>query len=130
MKPKLRVTAALLFVDGKLLCARRAPGRSQAGLWEFPGGKIEPGETDEACLKRELHEELKITANIGEKFAVNEHEYDDKIVELRAYWVEMYTGRLEPSDHDKIRWLTVDQLDTLTWAPADIPFVEQLMHEF
>jgi 8-oxo-dGTP diphosphatase len=126
MKPHLIVTAAIIQKNGQVLCARRAPGKSQAGLWEFPGGKVEDFETDEACLARELKEELGLTVTVGEKFATNVHEYDDKIVELRAYWVKSYSGEITLVDHDASKWLPIGQLTTLTWAPADVPFIEAL----
>lgn len=126
MKPYLRVTAAIIVQDDAILCARRAPGKSQAGFWEFPGGKVETGETDEMCLVRELHEELGIDTRVKTHFQTNMHEYDDKIVELVAYWVEWISGDLVPVDHDAIKWLPVSQLNTLQWAPADVPFIEAL----
>lgn len=126
MKPLIKVTAAIICHEDRILCARKAPGRSLAGLWEFPGGKIETGETPEACLARELSEELLMDARIGSLFAVNQHEYEDKIVELAAYWVVDFDGTPALTDHDQIQWLTAAELTDLTWAPADIPFVDKL----
>lgn len=126
MKPQFIVTAAIIINEDRVFCARRAAGKSQAGLWEFPGGKVENGETDEVCLARELHEELGICAEVGRHFMTNVHEYDDKIVELRAYFVNSFEGEIQPNDHDQLKWLPISQLMSLTWAPADIPFINAL----
>ncbi len=122
----IAVTAAIIERDGLVFCARRSPGRHLSGYWEFPGGKIETGETPEQSLIRELKEELNLTCRILGYFATNHHHYTDKTIELTAFNVAIMGGDLRLTDHDSYRWLAIDELQSLTWAPADIPFVTLL----
>jgi len=122
----ITVAAALIKLNGRLLVARRAAGRREAGLWEFPGGKIEPGETAQQCLKRELFEELGITASIGEFFAENIHHYPHGTIRLQAYRVTWEAGTIKLKDHDAVRWLTPVEMSPAEFAPADVPFLAQL----
>ncbi|NQZ09036.1 MAG: NUDIX domain-containing protein [Algicola sp.] len=125
------VAAAIIEHQGKVLVARRKPGSHNGGLWEFPGGKIEPGETARQCLMRELEEELGIQSQIGEAVGENIHypegksegKSDGKSIRLLAYKVRHTGGEIQLHDHDQIQWLTPDQLHTLNWLPADIPLV-------
>ncbi len=109
----------------QVLAARRAPGKHLAGYWEFPGGKIEANETPEACLERELAEEFSIGSKVGPYIGENLHDYGEKVVRLLAYQVEHTSGSFQLVDHDEVRWLSIDQLYEVQWAPADIPLVEQ-----
>ena len=123
----IRVTAALLRdAEGRLLVARRAPGRHLAGAWEFPGGKIEPGEAPEACLARELHEELGITVEVGAHFSTTTHAYEKGAIELLAYEVRWTGGELVLRDHDALAWLRADELGSIALAPADVPIAQAL----
>lgn len=122
----IEVSAAVLMKDGMVLIARRGPGQALSGMWEFPGGKIEPGETSEECLKRELLEEFAITARVGDFFAENIHAYGEKIVHLRAYHAEHVSGDLKLTVHDAAMLLDVADLSNFDFAPADIPFVKKL----
>jgi len=124
MKDEIDVTAAIIVNSGKVLAARRKPGLHLAGYWEFPGGKVKVGETPEICLMRELKEEFSITAKIGSFVGVSTYDYGSKIVRLLAYVVEHYTGEFKLIDHDKMCWLTLDELHTVEWAPADVPLVD------
>ncbi len=119
------VAAAIIERDGRVLAARRRPGIHLAGCWEFPGGKVEPGETPQACLVRELQEELGVQAQIGAFVGESVYDYGGKVVRLLAYRVGQVAGELHPVDHDALRWLLPDELPTLPWAPADVPLVEQ-----
>jgi 8-oxo-dGTP diphosphatase len=121
---EIRVVAAVLVREGCVLAARRGPGRKQAGLWELPGGKVEPGETDQQALVRELDEELGIRASATSAIAENLHHYDHVSVRLIAVPATMRPDEEpEARDHDALRWLPADQLHTVTWAPADIPLL-------
>lgn len=119
------VCAAVIEKDGLVMAARRKKGSHLAGFWEFPGGKIEPGETPELCLARELDEEFGITAEIGAYIGESVHEYSSKVIRLLAYRVPRFAGTLQIIDHDKIVWLSLEELDSIEWAPADIPLVNQ-----
>lgn len=123
----VRVTAAILRrTDGSVLVARRAPGRRLAGQWEFPGGKIEPGESPEACLARELDEELGITVAVGRHVATSRHDDGQLAVELMAYECRLVSGELEPVDHDAIAWVAPARILDYALAVADVPIAQVL----
>jgi 8-oxo-dGTP diphosphatase len=124
----IEVAAAIIFNEqGELLIARRKMGKSQAGLWEFPGGKLEEGETPEACLRRELLEEMSIEIYPYEWFGVNEHDYGTVKIRLIAYKAKYVVGIIRLMDHDEFRWVKIGELGEYAWAPADIPFVDRLL---
>ncbi|MCT7657002.1 (deoxy)nucleoside triphosphate pyrophosphohydrolase [Mycobacterium deserti] len=122
--PDQIVVAGALIADGTLLVAQRARPPELAGLWELPGGKVSPGESDSAALARELHEELGIEvtvgARIGHDVALN------ATMALRAYLVTQTGGTLHPNDHRALRWISIDELDELAWVPADRAWLPQL----
>lgn len=123
----LRVTAAIIRRgDGAIFVARRAPGRRLAGAWEFPGGKIEPGETPEACLARELREELDLEVQVGAHFATSVHDDGVLAVELMAYEVAILRGVPRPVDHDEVAWVAPHALRELALAEADVPIADEL----
>lgn len=119
------VCAAVIEKDGLVMAARRKKGSHLEGLWEFPGGKIEEGETPEVCLARELDEEFGITAEIGMYIGESIHAYSNKIIRLLAYRVPRFEGIIQLIDHDEINWLSPSALESIEWAPADIPLVNQ-----
>lgn len=125
IKTIINVTAAIIVKDGKLLAARRGTGKHLEGYWEFPGGKLEENETPEECLERELTEEFRISSRVGTYIGESVYDYGEKVVRLLAYEVEHTGGNFELVDHDETRWLEIDQLADVDWAPADIPLVEQ-----
>lgn len=95
-------------------------------MWEFPGGKIEPGESPEECLSREILEELGIKVTVLGHFADNDHIYPHGAIRLKAYWVRWIEGVLAPTVHQKIRWVEPRELKRLEFAPADIPLAVKL----
>jgi 8-oxo-dGTP diphosphatase len=126
MSNRIRVVAAVIKKEDKYLITRRAPSKHLAGFWEFPGGKIEEGETPEACLIREIDEELDITVSVRAFFMENEHIYPSKKIILIAFFCEMTAGEITLKDHDKFEWVSKEQFDHYKFAPADIPFVKAL----
>ncbi|WP_027094531.1 8-oxo-dGTP diphosphatase MutT [Cohnella thermotolerans] len=127
----IEVAAAVIEdEEGRILIARRREGKSQAGLWEFPGGKIEPGETAEACIVRELREEMSIDVSPGEYLGENVHDYGDIRIRLIAHRAKYIGGRIRLADHDHCKWVKPGDLTGYEFAPADAPFVERLSGEF
>lgn len=121
-----KVAAALLVKDNKILIAQRKSTDKLAGKWEFPGGKLEVGETLEACLKREMNEEFGIDVNVGDFFGESIFHYETGTIVLYAYWCTWTSGELVAVDHDAYRWVSVEELSQFDFAPADIPFIEKL----
>ena len=123
----IRVTAAILEKDGKILIAKRKTGDELfAGLWEFPGGKVEEGETPEKCMARELKEELDIEVEIGELITSNKHKYPQGIFELLAYRVKHISGEMVLNDHEEMKWATADDMPRFEFPPADLPIIKYL----
>ena len=118
------VAAGILIENGKVLLSRRKQGSHLAGMWEFPGGKAEPGEDPRAALRRELEEELGIRTRIGEIVDVTFHRYDDadKAVLLLFFEAEREPGSPEPSAIDvaEVAWCGIERLDPTTFPPADV----------
>lgn len=127
MTETIDVTAAIIWQEGQVFAARRAPGKHLEGHWEFPGGKVEKGESHQECLLRELNEELGITVNVGQFVGESVFDYGEKKVRLLAYNTELLDGEFTLKDHDEIRWVPINELEDLLWAPADIPFVRQIL---
>jgi len=123
---RLAVTAALVFRDGRLLITQRRPGDHLGGLWEFPGGKIEPGETPEACLRRELEEELGVEVTVGERFAEIAHNYPDRRVHLQFFRCELVRGEPTPLHCAAVAWVTRDELARYEFPAADAALLERL----
>ena len=121
------VTAAILCQAGRVLVAQRADTRGPlAGKWEFPGGKLEPGETPQACLARELREELGIDVAVGALFGESIHADEQGSFRLLAYRVRWLTGALAPRVHAQIAWVTPAEARRLDLLPADAPLAAEL----
>lgn len=117
----VRVVAAVIERDGKVFACRRAPHKSLAGYWEFPGGKVEAGETDQNALEREIAEELGVEIIVGDYLATSYNKAGELDLELVAYFAQLVGDDIRSSaDHDQLRWLTMDELSTVDWAPADL----------
>jgi 8-oxo-dGTP diphosphatase len=120
------VTAGIIRRDGSVLLARRSSGERHAGFWEFPGGKVEDGESPEECLERELNEELGIVTKIGQKCSESSHQYDHGSFCIVAYFVDCVRGDLRPKVHDRLEWVNIDDIKRYKLLPADIPIVASL----
>ena len=123
------VTAAILVHEGRLVIARRKPGKKLAGKWEFVGGKLEAGENPEDGLRRELQEELAIEATIGRFYGESIYTYHHLKVRLLAYVAHSSEGTFQPKDHDLVRLVGISELAGYDFAPADVPFIRRLEQE-
>jgi mutator protein MutT len=119
------VLAAVIERDGRVLVTRRLDHSHLAGLWEFPGGKCDPGESHEACLARELREELGVESRIKEEILVTEHAYPDRTVRLHFRRCEIDTDP-QPLLGQQMKWVTSAELQTLDFPPADRQLIQLL----
>jgi len=129
MPTQIDVVGAVLVRDGTVLAARRGPGRSMAGYWEFPGGKIEPGESPREALVRELREELRCEVSVEGLVETTSHAYDFATVQLTTFFAAIEYGEPQAIEHAELRWIPVADLRSVDWAPADVPAVEHIMRE-
>ena len=120
------MVGAVIVKDGLVLCAQRGPRGSLAGMWEFPGGKIEAGETSRDALEREITEELRCTVTVGDEVTTTIHEYDFGVVSLTTFYCELIEGTPTLTEHADVVWLAPDQLQRLDWAPADVPALQKI----
>jgi 8-oxo-dGTP diphosphatase len=127
-KVVLVAAAALIDVDGRVLLARRPPGKPLAGLWEFPGGKVQPGETPEAALIRELHEELGIDtrASCLAPLAFASHGYESFHLLMPLYACRVWRGLPRAREGQELAWVTKPNLDRYPMPPADVPLIALL----
>lgn len=123
---KLVAAAVIRREDGRVLVVRRAPGEKLAGKWEFPGGKVEEGETLDACLRRELREELGVEAVVSHEVGTSDYFYEHGAIRLIALETRLTQGKLRLSVHDKLDWLLPHEIASLDMAPADIPIIDKL----
>ena len=121
-----QVTAAIILKDNKVLIAQRSPHVKLANKWEFPGGKIELGETPQECLKREIREELDVDIEVLDFFAESMYEYHSGTIKLMAYWCQWISGDFTLNVHSQIAWVNRHELELYDFAPADIPLVDKL----
>lgn len=123
------VVGAVIIENGLVLCAQRGPTGLLGGRWEFPGGKIEPGETPQEALVREIAEELDCSVSVGAQVASTTHEYEFGVVELRTFYCELVVGTPYATEHAELRWVAPADLSALDWAPADIPAVDRIRRD-
>ncbi|RJT44133.1 pyrimidine (deoxy)nucleoside triphosphate diphosphatase [Rahnella woolbedingensis] len=124
------VVAALIEREGKLLLARRDASSDQAGLWEFPGGKVEAGESQPAALARELHEEMGIAATVEDFLATSELQQSSRLIRLHGWRVSGFAGTITLQCHSEIRWVSPADVPSFDLAPADIPLIEAYLAKF
>ncbi len=120
------VCGVILDGEGRYLACRRPEGKHLGGLWEFPGGKVEPGEMPGAALVRELEEELGIRVEVGRRLQDVRWDYGTVVVRLMPFLCGISSGNARPIEHAEVRWIELGSSPGLEWAPADIPVLEEL----
>ena len=125
----VKVVAAIICDDmkekNKIFATARGYGELKGG-WEFPGEKVEPGETPQQALIREIIEELDTEIKVGERIDTVEYDYPTFHISMDCFWAEVKEGHLELKEAEAAKWLTKDQLDSVTWLPADILLIDQI----
>jgi len=130
IKKTVHVVAAIIENENnEILCALRGPEMTLPNYWEFPGGKIEEGESKEEALKREIDEELGCEIEVLKHIDDTTYEYEKVIVRLETYMSIITNGTPKASEHAEIKWVPRKELNTLNWAPADIPTIEKLLSD-
>ena len=124
----VRVVAAVIRDGDRIFATQRGYGEYKDGL-ESPGGKIEPGETPQEALKREIKEELDTTIVVGQLIDTIEYDYPNFHLSMDCFWCEIASGDLVLKEHEAAKWLTKDQLDSVDWLPADVTLINQIREE-
>ena len=124
----VRVVAAVIRKDNKIFATQRGYGEFKDG-WEFPGGKIEEGETPEQALAREIKEELDTEIQVGKLIDTIEYDYPKFHLSMDCFWCEIMQGGLELNEHEAARWLSKEELYSVDWLPADVGVVEKIKKE-
>ena len=122
---QIEVVAAIIHRDGAYFATQRGYGEFE-GMWEFPGGKIEPGESRETALKREIQEELGVDIYIKELLCTTEYDYPTFHLTMHCYLCSVASGEIELREHKSAQWLTAETLDTVEWLPADREIIAML----
>ena len=121
------VVAALIWDGDRFMICQRPAHKARGLLWEFVGGKVEPGETREQALVRECREELAVTVSVGGVFIDVVHEYPDLLVHLTLFNAAIAEGTPQKLEHNDIRWITVDEIPSYSFCPADDEILKRLM---
>ena len=119
------ITAANENGEKMIFATQRGYGEFKDG-WEFPGGKVEPGETPQAALKREIMEELETEIEVGDLIETIEYDYPTFHLSMDCFWAEIVKGDLVLREHEAAKWLTKDELESVDWLPADLGLVEKV----
>ena len=114
----IQVVAAIMTDGNRIFATQRGYGPYKDG-WEFPGGKIEPGETPENALEREIREELNVSVEVGSELTHVEYDYPEFHLSMGCYLCSIRSGRITLNEHESAKWLTISELDTVSWLPAD-----------
>ena len=120
------VVAALIYRGDRFMICRRPEGKARAGMWEFVGGKAEPGETLEEALIRECREEIGVEIMVGDPYMTVEYDYPDIPVHLTLFYAEIRSGEPRSMEGNRIEWITVEEIPKYTFCPADIPIIARL----
>ena len=121
----VRVAAAIIIKDGKVLATQRGYG-DYKDWWEFPGGKIKPGESPEGALAREIREELRAEIRIGSPFCIVRYDYPEFHMVMQCYLCELVSDDIVLVEHEDARWLSADELEEVRWLPSDIKVIKKL----
>lgn len=122
----IEVTAAIIRNEGKILICQRPANKACGLLWEFPGGKIEAGETGEQCIVRECQEELGVTLQVERKVTDVVYEYPDRVVHLHFYLCNIMAGVLEKKEHAAVKWIDPNEITQYTFCPADAEMLRKM----
>lgn len=125
----LEVVAALIWKEERFLACQRPAHKARGLLWEFAGGKVEPGETKEQALIRECKEELGVELEVGQVFLQVTHAYPDLTVHLTLFQAKIASGTLQKLEHEDLRWITVNEIDQYDFCPADQVILEHLKNQ-
>ena len=125
---RIEVVAAIIRKEGRIFATQRGYGEWK-DWWEFPGGKMEPGETPEEALKREIREELSTEIRVDELLCTVEYDYPKFHLTLHCYLCSLVTEALHLNEHEAARWLANDELDSVKWLPADREVIEKMRNE-
>ena len=128
-RPVIEVVAAIIRAGERLLICQRPETKSEGSHWEFPGGKIEPGETGPEALVRECREELAVTLEVGARYTGVETERPGKTLRINFYWADLGGQSLTLLEHQAARWVTLDALDEYAFCPADRVVADRLRRE-
>jgi 8-oxo-dGTP diphosphatase len=121
----IEVVAAVICKDGQIFATQRGYGEFKDG-WEFPGGKMEPGETPQEALVREIQEELDTEIKVGDLLDTVEYDYPKFHLTMHCFWCNIQSGTLVLKEHEAAKWLTKEQLNSVDWLPADLGVVEKI----
>lgn len=121
----IEVVAAIIRKDNKIFATQRGTGEFKGG-WEFPGGKIELGETAQNALIREIKEELDVQIEVNQLLETVEYDYPNFHLTMHCFWCELISGDLVLKEHQDAKWLTKDELESVAWLPADLGLIELL----
>ncbi len=121
----IRVVAAVIKKENKIFCTQRGYGDFKGG-WEFPGGKIEEGESPQEALVREIKEELDADIKVGDLIKTVEYDYPTFHLSMDCFWCELVSGEIELKEHEDAKWLDKNNIDSVDWLPADLDLINSL----
>lgn len=126
MTRRFNVVGAVVVSGERVLVAKRGPSGILPNMWEFPGGKVQDGESPQVALCREIGEELLVEISVGKEIVSTTHHYEFGVVTLTTYYCDLVSGTPQLTEHAAVRWLAPNELFSVEWAPADLPAVEQV----